>query len=59
MSVFYLFARREYSGISRNINENPLPGAFLLLSGSNPLFKFAFTRVSIKVIHKLEKIKAT
>jgi hypothetical protein len=59
MSVFYLFARREYSGISRNIKENLLPGAFLFLSGSNPLFKFAFARVPIKVIHPLEKIKAT
>lgn len=59
MPVFYLFAWREYSGISRNIKENLLPEAFLFLSGSNPLFKFAFTSVSIKVIQQLKKINAT
>ena len=59
MSVFYLFARRDYCGISRSIKENLLPGAFIFLSGSKSLCKFAFTTGSIKVIQQLAKIKAT
>lgn len=58
MSVLYLFAKREHSDISRNKKENQLPGAFLFLSGSNPLFKFVFTRASIKIIQQLKKIIA-
>ena len=59
MSVFYLFARRDYCGISRSIKENLLPGAFLFQSGSKSLFKFAFTTGSITVIQQLTKIEAT
>ena len=59
MSVFYLFTKRDYSSISRNMKENLLPEAFIFLSGSKSLFKFAFTTGSIKVIQQLAKIKAT
>ena len=59
MSVFYLFTKRDYSSISRNIKENLLPEAFIFLSGSKSLCKFAFTTGSIKVIQQLAKIKAT
>jgi len=57
MSVFYLFAKREYSGISGNKKENLFPGAFLFLSGLNPLFKFAFARTSVKAITTIKKDK--
>jgi hypothetical protein len=58
MSVLYLFDKREYSGISRKRKENLFSGILLFLSDSNPLFKFAFAKTSVKIIQQLKKIKA-
>lgn len=57
MSVLYLFAKRKYSGISKNKKENQHPGASPLLSGTNPLFSFAFTRASVRRITAIKKDK--